>query len=362
MTFSALSLLQKLLIVILIVAGLYYAREFLMPLAIAGVLATLFLPFCKWMEKRKVPKVLAVLVCILVLLSAITGIVWLLSWQVSQLASDFETIKQKFTIMLERIQQYLFTHFGISAEKQSQAIKDQQFSFSGIFQVIAGSAVSLLTTLILTFAYIFLLLYYRSHLRKFLLKLSPPSNRNELSQVINDVVNVSQQYLTGLSKMIMCLWIMYGISFSIIGVKNPLFFAFLCGVLEIIPFIGNITGTTVTLLVTAVQGGSPAMLLAIVGTYGLVQFIQGWVLEPLIVGPHVKINPFSTIIALVLGEMLWGIPGIFLAIPLVAMFKIVCDHTESLKPYGYLIGEVVDGKGKINFAKKIKGWFKKRKS
>jgi predicted PurR-regulated permease PerM len=73
--------------------------------------------------------------------------------------------------------------------------------------------------------------------------------------------------------------------------------------------------------------------------YGTVQFVQGWVLEPLIVGSQVKINPLSTIVALILGELVWGIPGIFLAIPLVAMLKIVCDNIESLKPYGFLIGE-----------------------
>ena len=140
--------------------------------------------------------------------------------------------------------------------------------------------------------------------------------------------------------MIVCLWIMYGIGFSIIGVENPFFFAIICGLLEIVPFIGNITGTTITLMVTAIQGASLFTLVSIIGTYGLIQFIQGWILEPIIVGSQVKINPLSTIVALVLGEIIWGLPGVFLAIPLIAMIKIICDHIEPLKPYGFLIGEV----------------------
>jgi predicted PurR-regulated permease PerM len=65
-------------------------------------------------------------------------------------------------------------------------------------------------------------------------------------------------------------------------------------------------------------------------------------------GPQVKINPLFTIIVLILGQLLWGIPGVILAIPLTAMFKIVCDHVESLKPYGFLIGEIVEQKPKIS--------------
>jgi predicted PurR-regulated permease PerM len=92
-----------------------------------------------------------------------------------------------------------------------------------------------------------------------------------------------------------------------------------------------------------------------------VQFIQGWILEPLILGPQVKINSLFTIIALVLGELLWGIPGIILAIPLTAMLKIVCDHIESLKPYGFLIGEIETTKNEIVFVEKIKKLIKSKK-
>jgi len=226
-------------------------------------------------------------------------------------------------------------------------------------QVIAGSAVSVLTNFILVLAYFFLLLYFRSHIRHFILKLFPPSQQSEVSKVLSSVTRVSQQYLLGLSKMIVCLWIMYGIGFSIIGVKNALFFAILCGLLEIIPFIGNLTGTTLTVLVAVVQGAGVPLVLSIIGVYMLVQLIQEWILSPLILGSQVKINAFTTVLALVLGEIIWGIAGIFLAIPLIAMFKIVCDHIESLKPYGFLIGEIVSRKRKSGSDGKIKGWFSK---
>ena len=163
--------------------------------------------------------------------------------------------------------------------------------------------------------------------------------------MLSSITNVSQQYLLGLTKMIVCLWIMYGIGFSLVGVKNALFFAILCGLLEIVPFIGNLTGTTLTVLVAIVQGAGLPLVISIIGVYMLVQLIQEWILSPIILGPQVKINAFTTIIALVLGELIWGIAGIFLAIPLIGMFKIVCDHIEALKPYGFLIGEIENKSG-----------------
>ena len=340
MTITSTSFIKKLLLLFLMIAGLYYARVFLIPLSIAGILATLFLPFCQWMEKKKIPKGLSPGICLLVLLLIISAIGALLTWQITDLTKDFSLLTQRAEGIGDNIQKYIFNTFGITAKKQLQLLRNEQLSITGTMQVVAGSVASMATDFILVMAYIFLLLYFRSHIRSFILKLVPQSQQTEMNKMLTGITVVSQQYLLGLAKMIACLWIMYGIGFSLIGVKNALFFAILCGLLEIIPFIGNLTGTSLTVLVSVVQGAGMPMVLSIVVTYLIVQFIQEWILSPIIVGTQVKINAFTTIIAMVLGELVWGVAGIFLAIPLIAMFKIVCDHIESLKPYGFLIGEI----------------------
>ncbi len=340
MTISATSIIKKLLVLFLVFAGLYYAQAFLIPLIIGGVLATLFLPLSKWLESKKVPKGIAVLICLIIFLLVIVSIGTLLSWQIFELVKDFELIKEQAILSVNRTQYYILENYGVSTQNQVQVLKDQQSFFADIIASIASSITSIAANFILILMYIFCLIYYRNHIKKFLIKLSPTSQQKEMEKVIFHTTRVSQQYLLGLFKMIMILWVMYFIGFSILGVKNALFFAILCGLLEIIPFIGNIIGTTITLMVAAVNGAGYPMLGGIVITYGIIQLIQGWILEPLIVGTQVKINPLSTIIALIIGDLIWGIPGIFIAIPLIAMFKIVCDHVDSLKPYGSLIGEI----------------------
>lgn len=338
----------------LVFAGLHFAKEFLMPLAIAGVLATLFLPFNKWMESKKVPKGLATLICLIILLLVITGIVVVLGWQIAELANDFQLIKQRVVEVSKDTQQFIRHNFGISTTTQTDVLKEQQPFFTGLIKSMAGSLTTIFSNFILILVYIFCMIFYRNHIKNFLIKLPPISQKKEMELVVSNAAKVSQQYLFGLSKMIVCLWIMYFIGFTILGVKNALFFAVLCGLLEIIPFIGNITGTTLTILVAAVNGASLPMIGGIALTYGIVQLIQGWLLEPLILGPQVKINPFTTILALIIGHLVWGIPGIFIAIPVIAMFKIVCDHVDALKPYGYLIGEIETKKNVPVLIEKIK--------
>jgi predicted PurR-regulated permease PerM len=354
MTITTSSIIKKLLVLFLVFAALYFAKNFLMPLAIGGVLATIFLPLTSWLESKKVPKIISALICLLLLLIAIAGIGSLLGWQIYELSNDFEIIKLKSIQLTGQIQIIIFNNLGIPIEKQSQFLGNQQPFIRDVIQEMATSLSSIFTYSILILVYVLFLLYYRNHIKNFLLKLSPPSQREEMQNVIYSVTKVSQQYLLGLSKMIVCLWFMYGIGFSVLGVKNAIFFAVLCGLLEIIPFIGNITGIIITIFVAVVQGVGFPVVLGIMGIYGIVQFIQGWVLEPLIVGSHVKINPLFTIIALVIGELVWGLIGIFLAIPLMAMFKIVCDHIDTLKPYGYLIGSIESKKKVPAFIKKLK--------
>lgn len=354
MTITITSIIKKMLLLFLVFAGLYYAKAFLMPLFIGGILATLFLPFCNWMEKKKIPKGLSVFICLLSLTLLMASIVTLLGWKIYDLLDDFVLIKKVSIETFDNIQIYIYNHLDLTYKEQYQILKNEQPSYANIMQMLLGSLTYFLTNLILILVYFLFLLYYRVHIKIFLLKQTLASQRNEMEQLIDNAANVSQQYPLGISKMILLLWIMYGIGFSVIGVKNALFFAILCGLLEIVPYIGNITGTLITVVVAALHGANMSMLGGIIIIYVVIQMIQGWILEPLILGPQVKINPIFTIFALVLGELLWGISGVVLAIPVTAIFKIMCDHIETLKPYGYLIGEIESEKIEKGLLRRLK--------
>jgi predicted PurR-regulated permease PerM len=346
MTITITSAIKNMVLAVLIIGGLYFGKVFFMPMCFGAIVATLFLPFCNWLERKNVPKAIAVIICLLSAVSVIGSLISIFGWKLSGFIQDFESIKLKAIEAGVRFQEYIFNQFGLSVADQLTILKAEQPSYTNIMQAMAGSISNFLANFVLIYIYFIFLLYYRSHIKQFLLKLSPENQRPEMENIIKNTAKVSQQYLIGLCKMIFCLWIMYGIGFSIIGVKNAIFFAILCGFLEIVPYLGNIFGTIITILVAFVQGADIQLIVGIAIVYAIVQTIQGWLLEPMILGPQVKINPLFTIIVLILGQLLWGIPGIILAIPLTAMFKIVCDNIEALKPYGFLIGELESVKKK----------------
>jgi predicted PurR-regulated permease PerM len=336
-----------LLFLFLLFSGLYYAKSFLIPIAFAALLSMLLLPVAEWLEKKGMGKVISIILAILVIVLFFAGVIWLISWQLSDIMKDSESINQNLTKKVTELRNYISSSLGISKPKQEEVMaKQSEAGGSGIAGKILSGLGGFVTNLLLVLIYIFLFMFFRTHLKKFILQLVPKTDIPKTEEVITKCRTIAQKYITGLGMMIVCLWVMYGIGFSIAGVKSPILFAMLCGVLEIIPFVGNLAGTAITLLMTIAQGGGTNVIIGILITYALVQFIQSYIIEPLVVGAEVNINPLITIMGIVLGELVWGIPGMILAVPFLGIIKIICDNVQSLKPYGFVLGQENEKKNK----------------
>jgi len=322
-------------------AGLHFAAPFLIPISLAAIFSMLFIRFCNWLEQRGMSRGVASVICVVCFVMAISIVVFLLSWQLNGLVENIEAMKQRIFSLFSSFQVWIYEKVGIDLEQQREMVKAQGESSGGSGAMLAAFAAKIMSisiNTVLVLVYMFLFLLYRSHIKKFIIKLVPGNAKDKADDIVHKGGNVAQKYLSGLAAMILILWLMYGIGFSIIGVESAIFFAVLCGILEIIPFVGNLTGTSVTVLSVLAQGGNSKMVIGVLITYALVQFIQTYLLEPLIVGEQVNINPLFTIMTIVLGEMVWGVAGMVLAIPLLGIVKIVCDSIPDLEPYGFLIG------------------------
>lgn len=354
-----------LVILVLLVIILVYAKPFLVPLIFAAILSMLLLPVTQWLQRKGINKVVAILLSVSSLLLFFALVVLIVSWQVSNIASDASKLEKEVTDKYQQVQNYIAEQWGVSQQEQEEMIKSQKSSSGG---QMAGNIAGFLAGLggvlfhgFLVLVYIFLFIYFKSRLKGFIVRLVPDSQEETAVEVVSKIQKVSQKYLSGLFMMIVCLWILYGIGFTIAGVKNAVFFAVLCGMLEIVPFVGNVVGTVITLAMAMVQGGGTQVVIGVLITYSIVQFFQTYILEPLVVGAEVSINPLATIVGLVAFEILWGIPGMILAIPLLGMFKIVCDHVAPLRPYAYLIGSTNKSQGS-GIKDKIKSFLEKLKT
>lgn len=352
--------IKVLLFVFLSALILHYGKPFFVPLTIAAMLSMLLLPVSLKLEAWGVGKAFSIVLSILLVVLFFGGIIALLAWQVSEMSENAAQIEKSITQKIQQVKDFITNSLGISPQKQQEMMQKQQQSSGGgklatSLSAALASVGTLLAHFLLVLVYMFLFMYFRAHLKKFILKIVPKGKQAEAGKVIESARKVAQKYISGLMLMIVGLWIMYSIGFAIAGVKNFFFFAVLCGLLEIVPFVGNLLGNALTIIVALAQGGDMNVVIGILITYGLVQFIQSYILEPLVVGSEVNINPVFTIVGIIAGEFIWGIPGMILAIPILGIIKIVCDHVEPLKPYGFLIGE--EKKSDSSMIDRIKKWF-----
>lgn len=345
-----------LLLIFLTIGGLYFARTFLIPLAFAAIFAMLLTPVSQYLEAKGFNRPAATFCCILLLLLVVFALIALLSTQVSAFVQDFQSLESQIKSQVSEIRQYFRENFGVSPQKAVQGnsggpgIQSAALSFLGSFT-------SILAHSLLTLVYLFMLMNYRSHFSKFILKVVPDNQKDKAKDIVSNSGNVAQQYLFGRGILIAILAVLYSIGLILVGVNHAILFSVLAAVVSIVPYFGNIIGMVFPLLMVVVQGGGWMMLLGIVIVFSVSQFIESYFLEPYIVGSEVNIHPFFTIVSIIAGELIWGVSGMILAIPMVAILKILMENIPPLKPYAFLIGSSHQQKNSKPFKDKIKGWF-----
>lgn len=201
-----------------------------------------------------------------------------------------------------------------------------------------GTMIHIITTMVLIPIFVFFFLYYRNFFAAFLSKVFPNTEVHVLDGIMNKTGKVVQSYLIGLFFVMLIVAVVNCIGFSWMGVEYPIFFGILTGLLLIIPYVGIWIATIFPILFSLISL-SPANTFAVIAWVAAVQFIEGNFITPLVVGSKVSVNPMVAMFALLIGELIWGIPGLILALPLTAIMKVIFDHVPALEAYGYLLGE-----------------------
>jgi len=208
---------------------------------------------------------------------------------------------------------------------------------------------------VLVIIFMFLFLFQRDKYESFFLKLSAASATETSKEMIHNISKVSAQYLRGRVLSILIFTVCFTAGFLIVGLKSAFLLAFIAALLTIVPYIGSIIGGLFPFAVALVTGDSGVA----VGALAVVLIVQGidnYFVEPYIIGGQVSISAFFTILILFVGGLLWGVAGMILFIPLLGIFKIICDYIPELNPYGYLIGDQKENTGENKLVK----WFKKK--
>jgi predicted PurR-regulated permease PerM len=316
---------------------------YLVPATFGALLAMLMLPINRYLEKLRFPRILAIITSLLIILVIIAGIITLISSQVVKFAGDLPTIQQQLTVKVTDLQEYIQNTTGISAADQMSFFDKEVNSLlasadqlaTGILKATGGTLAGFGLMII---HFIFFLLY-RHRIKGFLLGIISETNHEQAQHIITQVTNVTRQYLTGVVTVMAIMSVLNSTGLLILGIQNAIFFGVLAAVLNIIPYIGVWIGSGLPILLAIITKDSLLYPLGVLLTFLTTQFIDNNFLTPRITGSQVKINALATIGVILIGNMVWGIAGMILFIPLLGITKILFDNVEILKPFGYLIGD-----------------------
>ena len=163
-----------------------------------------------------------------------------------------------------------------------------------------------------------------------------------MDNAFNETETIVKYYLVGLLIQITYLTILVGGALLLFGIKHAILIGFMFGILNLIPYVGALIGNVLGVLITLTSSQELWQIWAVLGTIAAVQFLDNNILMPRIVGSRVQVNALASIVGIIIGGAMAGIPGMFLSIPLMAMLKIIFEKSPPLRQWGVLLGEPVD--------------------
>ena len=350
---SGLKLSVKLFLLIVgtyfLFSGLSASKSFLAPLAFAVVLALLVLPAARKMEKFISSRGISSFVSTLLIFIFSLLFLSLCSLQIQNFFNDWPAIKDAMAPEIEEFKAFLFEHTPLNKDSLKEYYPVGSIPFFGEEVNEAAkamnflrSSMNLMGAYLLTFIYTFFLLFYRSHFREFLLSFFNSQKKKEAGEVLEESAGRVQDYLVGRLILMAILAVLYSVGLGLSGVENFILVAVIASLLTIIPWVGNIIGFAMAMVFGYLTSGDINVLWGILITFTVSQFLESYVLQPYIVGDKVGLHPFFVILFVILGGAVWGLAGMVLAIPVMAMATVIFQNVEPLKPYGFLFSKNSD--------------------
>jgi predicted PurR-regulated permease PerM len=324
---------------------MYIAQGIILPLIFAVFFAIILHPVVNLITRLKINRIIAIAITLILSLIVIVAFATFLYSQFNSLSESLPAFIERGTQIFNETNAWASSSFDIQPEKIHKWI----INFQGKLISKSGEEIgktlvnlgSLLGSLFITPVYVFLLLYYHPLLLEFFRRLFGKVNRSEVNAIISEVKTLIQSYLVGLSVQMVIIATLYTVSLFILGIKYALLLGILGALLNVIPYLGAILAAIMPMFIAIATKQSPLYALLVLAIFIFIQLVDNNFIGPKIVASKVKINILVTIFVVIAFGSLWGIPGMFLSIPITAIIKLIFDHIKPLKPWGFLLGDTM---------------------
>jgi predicted PurR-regulated permease PerM len=319
---------------------LYIGQNIILPLIFSTILAILLNPVVNFLLRKRFNKILAISLAISIAVIFLGSLIYFIASQISTFTESLPELRNRINSIFADMIAWISVNFNISAPRIKEWVdetKNEGIGGTEVIQQTIGTIGGVLTIVLLLPVYIFMLLFYKNMLLEFI-RMIFPNQKHSVSEILAEVKVLIQSYLVGLMIEAAIVATLLSTGLLIMGVDYAVLLGLMGAMLNLIPYIGNIIGTILPSIV-AITTKPPVYILFIIGLYAFVQFVDNNLIVPKIVASKVEINALVSIIIVVVGGAIWGVPGMFLAIPLTAIMKVIFDRIEPLKPVGYLLGD-----------------------
>jgi predicted PurR-regulated permease PerM len=346
------------LLIVIIGGGflLLQGRSLLFPFLFAIFFSFLLIPLEKWLFSKVNKKVISIVGSILIVLAVVGGLGFVFGYQLINIITDMNSIQDQLKAGVESIVMFIDENVPyVDMPADQQGMNDLigsilqapvQFVGSGI-----SSSAGFIVNTTLTLIYTIFLLIYKDAFKDFIMIQFAKDKREEISSIISQSVKMIQHYLVGMVTVVIILAILNTVGLLLIGVEHAVFWGVLAAFLVIIPYIGTILGGLLPFLYSLATYEYSWQPIAVVGMYVFIQQLEGNFITPKVVGSSVRINPFFALIGIVIMGSLMGLGGIVLAIPLMAILKLIADSIDFLKPVALLMDKDLMKKRHLFFDK-----------
>lgn len=353
----ALDLAASLFAMALLLGFMYATQTVLVPLLFAILIAISLYPLARLFERLRVGKATAAILSVIVAIAVIWVLGWFIIHQSIIIGKDASAITEKVMSVLDRAQIWIEDTFGVQRTAMMDQLREQgdkMLSNAGAMATATfGSIGNILAGAVLVPLFSFFLLYYRDFFREFFFKAFKSVPQSKVHETLNKIYDVVQSYLLGLVTVMGIVAILNTVGLMVMGIEYAWFFGTLASLLMLLPYIGIAIGSILPALFALAVKDSAWYAVGVVAWFQVVQFLEGNIITPNIVGSKVSINPLMAIITILLGGMLFGLSGLILALPLTATIKVLFDAIPSMQAFGFLIGEPEKEHLKINSTQEL---------
>lgn len=341
------------LLIIIIVFCMIIGKQLLVPLLISGYIAMLLTSACNALERRKIPRSVSAAICLLIFISILGAILFFIYLQVRGFMDDIGGgLTEKINSFVIAANKWSMETFGFDLGmphgfEMKKAVEIVQPENAKPTSIIF-STIGMLSDIILLPVFIFFLLIYRDHLAVFITKVFAKQDNTFLLDKLTSIRKIVHAYIVGAGKVMLILAVVNTGVLLALGIKHAIFFGVLAGMLNIIPYLGPSLGAVLPFTFALMTTDSLFYPIAVVVAFTFIQLLEGAFLTPKITGGNVNLNALITFIGLLIGGAIWGVTGMILIIPSIAILKKLFELSPDTQPYAYLFGE------------EDSNWFKKR--